>query len=96
VRFRIVHLNDRFRLRPFKILIFSVFNVRFTPGTGPSRDRLVNYRFVPLGATPAQLPIPAYRSRVGYALFVQQKCLDGTDVLLGTRGFQQEPVAIAV
>ena len=26
-------------------MIFSVFKVRYAPETGPSRDRLVNYRF---------------------------------------------------
>ncbi len=32
-------------------MIFSVFKVRFTLQTGPSRDRLLNYRFVPKAVT---------------------------------------------
>ncbi len=47
------------RLRPFKIVISSVFKVRFTLQSGPSRDRLVNDRFVlrfqPVDATHALL-----------------------------------------
>ncbi len=39
------------RLRPFKIVISNVFKVRYAPGSGPSRDRLVNYRFVPIAVT---------------------------------------------
>ena len=32
---------------PFRIVIFSSLKVRYAPGSGPSRDRLLDYRFVP-------------------------------------------------
>ena len=41
-------LTGRFaRNRPFRILIFSVFKVRYTPNSGHSANIDLNYRFVP-------------------------------------------------